>query len=570
MAYEVLARKWRPQQFDDVVGQRHVTDTLKNAIKTGRIAHAYLFVGPRGIGKTTIARIFAKALNCEKGPTATPCDKCDSCREIMSGRSLDVIEIDGASNRGIEHIRNLRENVCYAPARGPYKIYIIDEVHMLTSESFNALLKTLEEPPPHVKFVFATTEPHKILPTILSRCQRFDLLPIPNQEIITHLGMIAKAEKIDIDEDALLAIARGAEGGLRDAESALDQLVSFCGAKIREPDVMSVFGLVSRQMLERLVDAMLAGDISAVVKQVAELADSGKDMLRVVHELLEYFRNILVYHASKGSEEMLGLGAAQMEAVKRQSESAGPERILQIIEILTDTASRLGRALSRRTLLEIALIRCSRAATAVSIDTILSQIAALRDGVPAEGPAADAGEKKKYSEPPVAVTPPSAPEPAVLSADNQAGIELLAAQWREIVERVAQNAPMARGYLLDAKPVRLEDGALFIGFDPEFAGEKDQIALPRNVNAIRRVVASVLGRDVRVEVEVLDKRVVLPADTQLKPTACKENSPPADEPVKKKSLRSNMSRAAKQKWIKDPNVVLVLETFGGDIVDIRE
>ncbi|HNR94789.1 MAG TPA: DNA polymerase III subunit gamma/tau, partial [Kiritimatiellia bacterium] len=373
MAYEVLARKWRPQQFDDVVGQRHVTDTLKNAIKTGRIAHAYLFVGPRGIGKTTSARIFAKALNCEKGPTATPCDKCDSCREIMSGRSLDVIEIDGASNRGIEHIRNLRENVCYAPARGPYKIYIIDEVHMLTSESFNALLKTLEEPPPHVKFVFATTEPHKILPTILSRCQRFDLLPIPNQEIITHLGMIAKAEKIDIDEDALLAIARGAEGGLRDAESALDQLVSFCGAKIREPDVMSVFGLVSRQMLERLVDAMLAGDISAVVKQVAELADSGKDMLRVVHELLEYFRNILVYHASKGSEEMLGLGAAQMEAVKRQSESAGPERILQIIEILTDTASRLGRALSRRTLLEIALIRCSRAATAVSIDAILSQ-----------------------------------------------------------------------------------------------------------------------------------------------------------------------------------------------------
>ncbi|HQQ05151.1 MAG TPA: DNA polymerase III subunit gamma/tau, partial [Kiritimatiellia bacterium] len=379
MAYEVLARKWRPQQFDDVVGQRHVTDTLKNAIKTGRIAHAYLFVGPRGIGKTTSARIFAKALNCEKGPTATPCDKCDSCREIMSGRSLDVIEIDGASNRGIEHIRNLRENVCYAPARGPYKIYIIDEVHMLTSESFNALLKTLEEPPPHVKFVFATTEPHKILPTILSRCQRFDLLPIPNQEIITHLGMIAKAEKIDIDEDALLAIARGAEGGLRDAESALDQLVSFCGAKIREPDVMSVFGLVSRQMLERLVDAMLAGDISAVVKQVAELADSGKDMLRVVHELLEYFRNILVYHASKGSEEMLGLGAAQMEAVKRQSESAGPERILQIIEILTDTASRLGRALSRRTLLEIALIRCSRAATAVSIDAILSQIVALRD-----------------------------------------------------------------------------------------------------------------------------------------------------------------------------------------------
>ena len=570
MAYEVLARKWRPQQFDDVVGQRHVTDTLKNAIKTGRIAHAYLFVGPRGIGKTTSARIFAKALNCEKGPTATPCDKCDSCREIMSGRSLDVIEIDGASNRGIEHIRNLRENVCYAPARGPYKIYIIDEVHMLTSESFNALLKTLEEPPPHVKFVFATTEPHKILPTILSRCQRFDLLPIPNQEIITHLGMIAKAEKIDIDEDALLAIARGAEGGLRDAESALDQLVSFCGAKIREPDVMSVFGLVSRQMLERLVDAMLAGDISAVVKQVAELADSGKDMLRVVHELLEYFRNILVYHASKGSVEVLGLGAAQLDAVKRQSAAAGSERILQIMEILTDTASRLGKALSRRTLLEITLIRCSRAATAVSIDAILSQIAALRNGVLAGEPEPPSAEKKKFPEPPPALIPAPEDVPASHSPAEPAGIERLAEQWHDVVERVAQYAPMARGYLLDAKPVRIEDGTLFIGFDPEFAGEKEQIALPRNVNAIRRVVGSVLGRDLRVELEVLDRRVVLPADTQLKATACKEAPPPVEESVKKKTVRSNMSRDAKQKWIKDPKVVLVLETFGGDIVDIRE
>jgi len=570
MAYEVLARKWRPQQFDDVVGQRHVTDTLKNAIKTKRIAHAYLFVGPRGIGKTTSARIFAKALNCEKGPTDKPCDQCDSCKEIMAGRSLDVIEIDGASNRGIEHIRNLRENVCYAPARGPYKIYIIDEVHMLTSESFNALLKTLEEPPPHVKFVFATTEPHKILPTILSRCQRFDLLPIPNQEMIAHLRMIAKAEKIDIDEDALLAIARGAEGGLRDAESSLDQLVSFCGSKIREPDVMSVFGLVSRQTLETLVDAVLAGDISAVVKQVADLADSGKDMRRVVHELLEYFRNILVYHASRGSAEVLGIGPVQLEAVKRQAERAGPDRILQVIEILTDTAFRLRDALSRRTLLEIALIRCSRAATAVSIDSILAQIASLKENLSGGVSAAGDDEKKKPPEQPVAVKESPRPAAAAPSSKEPAGIETLAARWHEIVENVAQHAPMTRGYLLDAKPVRLENGTLIIGFDPEFAAEKDQIVLPRNVNAIKRVAGEFLGREVHVEFEVLEKRVTLPADTQLKASACKNDEPPVSEPGQKKTVRSNMTPAAKQKWTRDPAVVLALETFGGDIVDIRE
>ncbi len=243
--YQVLARKWRPQQFADVVGQEHVTTTLKNAIEQNRLAHAYLFVGPRGIGKTSTARIFAKALNCVKGPTATPCDKCDNCLEITEGRSLDVLEIDGASNNGVEQVRELRDTVRYAPARGKFKIYIIDEVHMLTTQAFNALLKTLEEPPAHVKFIFATTEPQKVLPTILSRCQRFDLRRIPANLIVKHLKEISKKEKVAIDDEALAAIARGAEGGLRDAESTLDQLIAFCGNKIAEADVLSVFGLVA-------------------------------------------------------------------------------------------------------------------------------------------------------------------------------------------------------------------------------------------------------------------------------------------------------------------------------------
>src|SRR5947199_1836381 len=247
MSYEVFARKYRPQTFDDLGGQAHVSRTLKNAVAQNRLAHAYLFVGPRGVGKTSTARILAKSLNCVKGPTITPCGECDNCREIAGGNSLDVIEIDGASNNSVEDVRQLRENVRYAPAKGHYKIYLIDEVHMLSPAAFNALLKTLEEPPEHVKFIFATTEPQKVLPTILSRCQRFDLHRIPANLIAQHLQLIAGKEKITLEPAAAHAIARGAEGGLRDAESMLDQLVAFCGETIAEADVLNVFGFSSKQ-----------------------------------------------------------------------------------------------------------------------------------------------------------------------------------------------------------------------------------------------------------------------------------------------------------------------------------
>ena len=261
MSYQVIARKYRPQRFSDVVGQEHVTQTLANAIKQSRIAHAYLFCGPRGTGKTTIARIFAKCLNCTGGPKVDFDDDDPRCLEIADGRSLDVIEIDGASNRGIEEIRELRDTVKYAPATSKFKLYIIDEVHMLTKEAFNALLKTLEEPPGHVKFMFATTEPEKVLPTILSRCQRFDLRRIPAALIVRHLAQIAKQEKVKIDDAALHAIARGADGGMRDAESTLDQLISFCGDKIEETDVLSMFGLTAQGQLLELARALLAGEV---------------------------------------------------------------------------------------------------------------------------------------------------------------------------------------------------------------------------------------------------------------------------------------------------------------------
>src|SRR5881394_1507210 len=267
MAYQVIARKYRPQRFADVVGQEHVTRTLANAIKQKRTAHAYLFCGPRGTGKTTIARIFAKCLNCTGGPKAEFDDNDPKCKEIAEGRSLDVIEIDGASNRGIEEIRELRDTVKYAPASSKFKIYIIDEVHMLTKEAFNALLKTLEEPPAHVKFMFATTEPEKVLTTILSRCQRFDLRRIPVSLIVTHLSQIAKNEKVKIEEAALFAVARGAEGGMRDAESALDQLISFCGTAIVEEDVLSMFGLTAQRQILALSRSLLTGQSETALRE---------------------------------------------------------------------------------------------------------------------------------------------------------------------------------------------------------------------------------------------------------------------------------------------------------------
>ena len=394
MAYEVLARKWRPKHFEDVVGQEHVTRTLKNAIESGRVAHAYLFVGPRGIGKTSLARIFAKALNCEKGPTASPCCECSMCLEIAAGNALDVLEIDGASNNGVDQVRDLRDKVQFAPSHGTYKIIIIDEVHMLSTAAFNALLKTLEEPPPHVKFIFATTEGDKVLPTIISRCQRFDLRRIQTPLIVERLRRICEYERITIDEDALLAVARGAEGGMRDALSALDQLISFKGDLLTEDDVLAVFGLVSRKSLEGLAAAVLKGDMGEILKLVDMFDSAGKDMRRLTVELMEHFRNLLIYQHV--GEQMANLDATpeQIRALAEQASLADPNRVLQIADQLGEMEGRLRYALSVRTLIEMSLIRCARVARAVTLEEVLKRLNAIRTAAPpaavAAAPAAPA------------------------------------------------------------------------------------------------------------------------------------------------------------------------------------
>src|SRR5213080_4558220 len=378
MSYQVIARKYRPQRFSDVVGQEHVTQTLANAIKLKRTAHAYLFCGPRGTGKTTIARIFAKCLNCTDGPKVDFDEQDARCIEIAEGRSLDVIEIDGASNRGIEEIRELRDTVKYAPAASKFKIYIIDEVHMLTKEAFNALLKTLEEPPAHVKFMFATTEPEKVLPTILSRCQRFDLRRIPAALIVKHLAQIAKQEKVKIDDAALYAIARGADGGMRDAESTLDQLISFCGEKIQESDVLSMFGLTARSQILDLSLAILAGEVETSLRQLNELAKHGKDLGRLLSDLLNHFRNLLIFQVSNGDLRLLEVSETEAASLGEQASGVGSEALTRIMEVLTDCETRLRDAVSKKILIEVALLKAIESRNAASIDTVLKRLEELR------------------------------------------------------------------------------------------------------------------------------------------------------------------------------------------------
>ena len=417
-SYTVIARKWRPQTFDDVVGQDHVVRTLRNAISSGHIAQAYLFVGPRGTGKTTLARIFAKALNCEKGPTVTPCCQCDLCREIAAGSSFDVLEIDGASNNSVQNIRELCDNIRFAPARGKYRIVYIDEVHMLSASAFNALLKTLEEPPEHVKFVFATTDPEKILPTIISRCQRFDLRRIPTNIIAARLRLIADTEHITVSDDALLAIARGAAGGMRDAQSALDQLIAFTGTTIEEKDVLGVFGLVARSSLEALADALLAGDVPKVLSLVDELDRSGKDLRKLTFELADHFRNLLVL-LNAGNRVDLDLTDAQRVTLARQAKMSDSSNILRIVEILIGLDAKLKAALSARTVLEASLVRASRASATVSLEAILKRLSEIRELIPAahEGPV-NSGEaaREPATVPPCTTFQPSPADAAPAAA----------------------------------------------------------------------------------------------------------------------------------------------------------
>lgn len=377
-AYQVIARRWRPRQFDEIVGQEHIVRTLKNAIERNRIAHAYLFVGPRGTGKTSTARIFAKALNAEGGPNVHPDDSTDTAKAIMAGNCMDVIEIDGASNNSVEQVRDLREDCQYAPAQCTFKIYIIDEVHMLSQAAFNALLKTLEEPPRHVKFIFATTEANKVLPTIVSRCQRFEFRPIDDKLIAQRLSEISKSEGIIVDDSALAAIARLANGGMRDAQSILDQMISFCGDSITEQDVLDVYGLASAGRIEELAKAMAHADYARIVGIVDELAGEGRDLYRVLLDLQEHVRAALMDSIRHGGRS------------ERLGRALSTESLMRMVETLHESESSVQKGLSEKVNFEVALLKAVEASRARAIDSLIREISTLASSLPDDG-----GQKKK-------------------------------------------------------------------------------------------------------------------------------------------------------------------------------
>lgn len=376
MTYQVLARKWRPQLFQDVIGQEHITQTLINAIKTGRLAHAYLFGGSRGIGKTSVARIFARAINCDQGEPGIPCNKCRSCTEITAGSSIDVQEIDGASNRGIDEIRELRESIKYMPSSSRYRIYIIDEVHMLTLPAFNALLKTLEEPPAHVKFIFATTESHKVPATILSRCQRFDFKRISLSQIISHLQRIAEDEGIEISTSGLAIIAREAEGSMRDAESLMDQVISFSGQKVEEKDITDILGIIDRDIMFESSAAILEGAADRCLEVVEKIYNYGYDIKEFYRALMEQFRNLLISLIAP-QKHLLDISESDREETMRLAEMAGEEKLHLLLNFLISREEDLRFTSNPRLILETTMIKLCSLGDFLSFDDLLKKLTSL-------------------------------------------------------------------------------------------------------------------------------------------------------------------------------------------------
>ncbi len=569
MSYLVLARKWRPQTFGDLIGQEHVSQTLQNAIDSGRVAHAFLFTGARGVGKTSSARILAKALNCEQGPTAEPCNVCPACTEITAGNAVDVFEIDGASNTSVDDVRELRENIKYLPSRCRYKIFIIDEVHMLSTSAFNALLKTLEEPPPHVKFIFATTEPHKVPITILSRCQRFDFKRIPLQMIVSRLRHIADQERVTISDGALATVARKGDGSMRDSLSTLDQVLAFCGDNVRDEDVATLLGVVDLRLLHETSRAVFARDCRAALDVVRQVDAVGYSMRHFCQELIDHFRNLTVLKAVGDVAGLTDLAAGELAELKTAAATVELADLQRHLAILLKAESDMAHATFPRLLLEMALLKMATLAPVVPVDEILERIRRLEgkggsgsvaSAPPAWGksPSSSASRKQSHAAPSVPASPPVAPHPSasetLRQVPGQSGGTAETDLWPRFVAFVKEKKASIGSFLEHGRPLKVSPSSLEIGFTAEHSYYLNTLREPDYGATLKELACAFLGGEPGI-------RLILLQDTP-------DSAPPSL--VEKKSLED----AARQQSLKQaaeahPLVAAALEIFGGALGEIK-
>jgi len=563
VSYLVLARKWRPQKFSELIGQEHVSQTLKNAIDSGRVAHAFLFTGARGVGKTTSARILAKTLNCEKGPTTEPCNECSICREITAGLSVDVLEIDGASNNGVDEIRELRENVKYLPAQSRYKIFIIDEVHMLSNSAFNALLKTLEEPPPHIKFIFATTEPHKVPITILSRCQRFDFKRIPLTTIFKRLRYILDQEAVAMSDDALAMVARKGDGSMRDALSALDQVLAFCGDQVADADVLSILGVVDRGLVLAALNYVFERDPAALIGVVKRVDDSGCNIRHFCHELIEMMRTLLLLKSSAAVADLLDLSDREMAEAAAIAVKTDMETIQRCIFILLRADAEMAHSSFTRLLLEMAMIRMASLSPVIPVSELLERIKRI-EAAPTSLPAQLAAESlpPRYN---AAVTdrgsaaPPKSssqdkPEPADTAAAVAAPAPESVKDWQGFVMYVKSKKPMLATKLEKGSPLKAAVGVLHIGYQ-KGSLELSMLQEPDYQQQLGELAAAYYG---------------LPVSIKILVNSAESGDLPLSIAEKKTVELARQEQAIKEAADKHPLVMAALDIFGGEIVSYKQ
>ena len=557
MDYQVSARKYRPGTFEDVIGQPHVVQTLVNAITTKRIAHAFLFSGTRGVGKTTVARILAKALNCERGPTGTPCNTCSSCVEITQGTSVDVIEIDGASNTGVDDVREIRENVKFSPFRGGYRVYIIDEVHMLSNSAFNALLKTLEEPPAHVVFIFATTEIHKIPATILSRCQHYNFRRIARIQIIQRLRHVAAQDGLTVEERSLAAIARAGEGSMRDALSLLDQAVAYGGKTLSHTDLETLLGSVPQEHLRAMIAAVLAQDSPAALRVVAELLDQGHDLRAYSAELVEHVRNLMVAAVVPPSpgvqggpdlrrlQGLIDLSEEEIRQVVAEAQAFTVEQLQELFRICAQAEDAVRVSQHPRFVLEVAVVRATR---------LLGTGGQVRSPAVTPAPATSRTEPKAPSS--ATVRPVSGPSGGaeVRSATTPPPEPPVALNWEQVVERVTSEHPNIGAFLEQGTLVGIEGNQVTVGYPKSASLAYGRMQKEENLRVVMGTCAALAGRPVRVRiVELTDGQAVAPTMAEIR--AAKDR---------------DQKHALLEQARSHPVVKQALAVFGGELVEVRQ